>query len=70
MCAACVAERCKLGYHLGGGPFSAQRESQGDVCAPRDVTKLSGAKVARTVRKSEVASTTEKVDETLAAAPL
>ena len=52
------------------GPCSASRESQDDVCAPRDVAKLSGARVSNAVRKSEVASTTEKVDEALAAAPL
>ena len=52
--------------------FSAARvtASQGDVCAPRDVKKLSGAKVASGPRKDEVASTTEKMDEALAAAPL
>lgn len=58
------------------GPLSASfkysrfDKCKDDVCAPRDVAKLSGAKVSNAVRKSEVASTTEKVDEALAAAPL
>ena len=63
-------------YKMAGGPLSANfaysrfDKSKGDVCAPRDVKKLSGAKVASGPRKDEVASTTEKMDEALAAAPL